>query len=138
MAEMSGFERDENGALVTGDGPGEWKAGFVRSANGGLVVTLPPSAVSRDDARLGLVLQLDPLVATVATADASGAALTGALRWPDGATGAFAIERDENSSVVGYTATHVFGGVTVTYTQPDVERDPVTGVVTERPAIVVS
>jgi len=80
---------------------------------------------------------LDSLVATVATSDSSGAALTGTVRWPrDGAAGAFEITRDAGSAVTSYIVTHVLSGVTKTYTQPALTRDA-SGAVTNRPAITV-
>jgi hypothetical protein len=85
--------------------------------------TLPPSGRARR--------------ATAAPGHPAGAPLTGTVRWPDGAAGAFTITRDAASSVSGYVVTHVLAGTTSTFTQPTITRDA-NGAVTSRPAITVS
>lgn len=96
-----------------------------------------PSLSADTGSNLGLAYALDPLVATVTSQAASGAALGGTVRWPDGATGTFAIVRNGDDSVASYVVTHVLSGTTTTYTQPTITRDA-NGVQTNRPAITVS
>lgn len=100
--------------------------------------TLAGSVASTSAVLLLQAYEVDPLVATVATQDSTGAALTGTLRWPtDGATGAFTITRNPDSTVASYVLTHVLSGTTTTFTQPTITRDA-SGAVTDRPAVTVS
>lgn len=71
----------------------------------------------------------------------SGAATGFNVVWPgDGATGVYTGTESTVTpgAVDSYTVTHVLVGVTKTYTQPAVTRDPSSGAVTNRPAITVA
>lgn len=81
----------------------------------------------------------DTMAVGTITRSTTGAATGFSVVWPDGATGSFT--GTESTSFPGaidsYAVTHVFSGVTKTYTQPTLTRDS-SGAVTARPAIVVS
>lgn len=84
---------------------------------------------------------LDSLLTGTITRDGNGAATAATATWPDGATGAYTalvLSSAFPGAVDSYSVTHVLAGVTTTYTQPTMTRDPATGAVTVRPAITVS
>jgi len=72
--------------------------------------------------------------------DANGAPVSAVVKWPDGIDGTYAGTASVSfpGSVSAYTITRVLNGNTVTYTQPSITRDGVTGNVTNRPEIVVT
>lgn len=83
-----------------------------------------------------LVRQLDGIIVGAITRDENGAALSSAVKFPDGVTGvytALVVSADFPGAVDSYSVT--YGDQT--YTQPTVTRD-VSGVVTNRPPLEVA
>jgi hypothetical protein len=81
----------------------------------------------------------DLLIVGTITRDASGAATTAPVVWPDGTPGTYTATTVSTAfpgAVDAYTVTYG-SPVTRTYTQPTVTRDA-SGAVTARPAITVS
>lgn len=118
----------------------------IRNWADGVLGNTPLSAARLNDLEADLeaaLLQLarDPsqLFAGAVTYDVDGAATSAVVEWPDGVTGTYSGTASVSfpGSVSAYTVTRV-GTPTVTFTQPAVTRDPVTGQVTNRPPITVS
>lgn len=88
-----------------------------------------------------LQLARDPsqLFAGAVTRDVNGAPISAVVEWPDGVTGTYSGTASVSfpGTVSAYTITRA-GSPTRTFTQPAVTRDPVTGLVTNRPPITVS
>jgi len=97
--------------------------------------------LEQDLAQALCALARDPsqLFAGAVTNDANGAPISAVVEWPDGVTGTYSGTASVSfpGSVSAYTVTRV-GSPTVTFTQPAVTRDPVTGYITNRPPITVS
>jgi hypothetical protein len=97
--------------------------------------------LEQDLAKALCALARDPaqLFAGSVTYDVDGAATSAVVEWPDGVTGTYSGTASVSfpGSVSAYTITRA-GSPTVTFTQPAVTRDPVTGAVTNRPPIQVS
>jgi hypothetical protein len=97
--------------------------------------------LEQDLAKALCALARDPsqLFAGAATYDVNGAATSAVVEWPDGVTGTYSGTASVSfpGSVSAYTITRA-GSPTVTFTQPAVTRDPVTGAVTNRPPITVT
>jgi hypothetical protein len=108
-------------------------------------LTAALTAVAADaTARTALTLMTaaaDPSSMAVGTItpDSAGAALSHAVRWPDGATGTYTGTASTTfpGSVDSYTITHTLGGVTTTYTQSPITRNS-SGYLINRPAITVA
>lgn len=118
-----------------------------REWNDGVLGNTPLSAARlnqlEDDLEAALLaLARDPesLFAGAVIRDADGAATSAVVEWPGGATGTYSGTASVSfpGSVSAYTITHVDAEGTKTFTQPAVTRDPVTGLVSNRPPIVVS
>ena len=88
-----------------------------------------------------LQLARDPsqLFAGAVTHNADGAPTSAVVLWPDGVTGTYSGTASGTfpGSINAYTVTRV-GTPTVTFTQPAVTRDGLTGLIINRPAITVS
>lgn len=86
-------------------------------------------------------LARDPsqLFAGAVIRDVNGAPTSAVVEWPDGVTGNYSGTASVSfpGAVSAYTITRV-GSPTVTFTQPAVTRDAITGLVTNRPAITIS
>lgn len=112
----------------------------------GVLGNTPLSAARLNDLEDDLeaaLLQLarDPssLFAGAVTNNADGAPISAVVEWPDGVTGTYSGTASTlfPGSINAYTVTRV-GTPTVTYTQPNVTRDGVTGFIVNRPPITVS
>lgn len=112
----------------------------------GVLGNTPLSAArleSLEDDLEAALLQLarDPesLFAGYITRDTDGAPISAVVEWPDGVTGTYSGVASVQfpGSVNRYTITRA-GSPTVTYTQPTVTRDGVTGQVVNRPPIEIS
>lgn len=97
--------------------------------------------LEQDLAKALYQLARDPeqLFAGAITRDIDGAEISAVVKWPDGVDGNYAGTASLSfpGSISSYTVTRV-GSPTVTFTQPAVTRDPVSGLVTNRPEITVS
>lgn len=117
-----------------------------RPWNDGVLGNTPLSAARlnalEDDLDAALVqLARDPvqLFSGSVTNDVDGAPVSASVLWPDGVTGTYAgtASTEFPGAVDAYTVTRT-GAPVLTYTQPSVTRDPVTGYITNRPPITVS
>lgn len=82
----------------------------------------------------------DSIIVGAITRDANGASTAAGVVWPDATPGTYTattLSADFPGAVDAYTVTYG-SPPTKTYTQPAVTRDPSTGAVTVRPAIVES
>lgn len=99
------------------------------------------TALEQDLAKALCALARDPesLFAGAVTRDVDGVPTSAVVEWPDGVAGTYSGTASVSfpGSVSAYTITRV-GSPTVTFTQPAVTRDPTTGLVSNRPPIVVS
>lgn len=88
-----------------------------------------------------LALARDPeqLFAGAITRDSNGAPTSAVIKWPDGVDGNYSGTASVSfpGAISAYTVTRV-GSPTVTFTQPAVTRDATTGLITNRPPIVIS
>ena len=112
----------------------------------GVLGNTPLSAArlqSLEDDLEAALLQLarDPsqLFAGAITRDSNGTPISAVVKWPDGVSGNYAGTASVNfpGAVSAYTVTRV-GSPTVTFTQPAVTRNSTSGLVTNRPPIIVS
>lgn len=117
-----------------------------RTWNDGVLGNTPLSAARltqlENDLEAALLqLARDPsqLFAGAVTRDVDGTPTSAVVEWPDGVSGTYSGTASVSfpGSVSAYTITRV-GSPTVTFTQPAVTRDPVTGLITNRPPITVS
>lgn len=92
-----------------------------------------------DAAMVALARDPESLFAGAVTRNTDGAPTSAVVKWPDGVDGTYSGVASQSfpGSVNSYTITRV-GSPTVTYTQPNVTRDGITGQITNRPAITVS
>jgi hypothetical protein len=92
-----------------------------------------------DAALLQLARDPSQLFAGAITPDANGAPISAVVEWPDGVGGTYSGTASVSfpGSVSAYTVTRI-GSPTVTFTQPAVTRDAISGAVTNRPPITVT
>lgn len=110
--------------------PGPGYATMINEALDGVQIGAN-EALARDPA----LLIVGPI-----TRDSNGAATAADILWPDGTEGTYVADEvsvDFPGAVDAYTITYG-DPATITYTQPAVTRDPVTGEISDRPAMVVS
>ena len=88
-----------------------------------------------------LQLARDPsqLFSGAVTYNGDGAPTSAVVTWPDGVTGTYSGTASTlfPGSINAYTVTRA-GSPTITFTQPNVTRDGVTGLIVNRPPITVS
>lgn len=95
--------------------------------------------VAASDAWLALYGSMpDALIFGAITRDADGAATAADVVWPDGTAGTYTADAVSTTFPGAVDAYHVTYGTTKTVTQPAVTRDPSSGAVTVRPAMVVT
>jgi hypothetical protein len=149
-AGINPYEHMATGQVAVADGAGGFAPGAVATPDDLEDAVAPKVSHDELDAALSsvvsgdaafLVRNPDLLLVGAITRDANGAATAFAVKWPDGAAGAYAATTVSTAfpgAVDAYTVTHVVGSTTKTYTQPAVTRDPSTGAATAVPAITVA
>lgn len=108
------------------------------SAGGGTVT--PTDGVLLVDFLLACAANPDTILFGTITRDGDGAALSSTVAWPNGFVGTYTADIVSTDFPGAIDAYHItYGSPLVrTYTQPAVTRDPTTGAVTVRPALVVT
>lgn len=117
-----------------------------RSWNDGVIGNTPLSASRLNDleddleaALVALARNPDTLFSGSIVRDSNGVATSAQIKWPDGVTGVYSATPSVTwpGATDAYTLTRA-GTTTLTFTQPTVTRDSLTGAITTRPAITIT